>query len=107
MSVLISDPQHKKQRSDAHVEASEVYVAGLSKFVEEKDLRRLFSPVSRLNDDSSAAELWLRSTAHSSASTSPKERTTNVAALRFWSLKTLLRPLPRLCSMAPSSRNAK
>lgn len=47
MSVLISDPEHKKQRSDANAEACEVYVAGLSKFVEEKDLRRLFSPVGR------------------------------------------------------------
>ena len=46
LSVLMSDPARKKQRSDANLEQREVYITGLSKFVAEKDLRRLFGEVS-------------------------------------------------------------
>ncbi|KAG7527949.1 hypothetical protein FFLO_06491 [Filobasidium floriforme] len=42
LSVLISDPEKKKQRSDANSDQREVYITGLSRFVAEKDLRRLF-----------------------------------------------------------------
>lgn len=44
--MLISEPERKKPRSDANAESREVYITGLSKFVAEKDIRRLFGPVS-------------------------------------------------------------
>lgn len=43
--VYISDPGKKKGRTDAGVNDRELYIAGLSKFVKEIDLRRLFEPV--------------------------------------------------------------
>jgi RNA recognition motif-containing protein len=56
LSVLISDPEKKKQRSDANSDQREVYITGLSRFVAEKDLRRLFGDVShndRIHGDAS------------------------------------------------------
>lgn len=45
ISVLISDPERKKERSDAHADARELYVNQLSKFMNEQDMERVFSPV--------------------------------------------------------------
>ena len=45
MNVFISDPERRKERSDANADAREIYVAGLSKFVTEKDLEKLFKTV--------------------------------------------------------------
>jgi hypothetical protein len=45
LSVLISDPEHKKERTDAHANEKEVYVTQLSRFAAEKDLEKLFSQV--------------------------------------------------------------
>ncbi|KAL5519977.1 hypothetical protein ACEPAG_1637 [Sanghuangporus baumii] len=42
MNVYVSDPERKKERTDAGANDREVYVAGLSKFVTEKDLEKLF-----------------------------------------------------------------
>ncbi|KAL5482584.1 PRP24 [Sanghuangporus weigelae] len=42
MNVYVSDPERKKGRTDAGANDREVYVAGLSKFVTEKDLEKLF-----------------------------------------------------------------
>ncbi len=47
LSVLISEPERKKERTDAHANDREVYVSQLSRFAVEIDLERLFSPVSR------------------------------------------------------------
>ncbi|KAJ9113953.1 hypothetical protein QFC19_000149 [Naganishia cerealis] len=44
VSVLISDPDRKKQRSDANADARELYVSQLSKFMNEQDMDRVFSP---------------------------------------------------------------
>jgi hypothetical protein len=49
LTVLISDPERKKKRTDANSELREVYVTGLSRFVAEKDVRRVFEPVSVRN----------------------------------------------------------
>ncbi|TFY81135.1 hypothetical protein EWM64_g2871 [Hericium alpestre] len=43
LSVLISNPVRKKERSDADADAKEVYVAGLSKFATKEDLQKLFN----------------------------------------------------------------
>ena len=40
MSVLISNPERKKERTDANANDKEIYVAGLSKFVTKADLHR-------------------------------------------------------------------
>ena len=45
ISVLISDPGRKKERSDAHADARELYVNGLSKFMTDQDMDKAFSPV--------------------------------------------------------------
>lgn len=45
ISVLISDPERKKERSDAHADARELYVNQLSKFMNDQDMERVFSPV--------------------------------------------------------------
>ncbi|THH19088.1 hypothetical protein EW146_g2006 [Bondarzewia mesenterica] len=42
LSVYISNPQRKKERTDVDANAREVYVAGLSKFASKKDLEKLF-----------------------------------------------------------------
>lgn len=46
MSVFISNPERKKERTDAGANDKEVYVAGLSKFATKADLERLFKTVS-------------------------------------------------------------
>ncbi|KAH9035591.1 hypothetical protein EDB84DRAFT_1485100 [Lactarius hengduanensis] len=42
LNVYISNPERRKERTDADADAREVYVAGLSKFVTKDDLARLF-----------------------------------------------------------------
>ncbi|KAG9040601.1 Splicing factor [Tulasnella sp. UAMH 9824] len=42
MNVYISNPQRKKERTDANVEQREVYVAGLAKSTTQKELEELF-----------------------------------------------------------------
>jgi hypothetical protein len=50
MSVLISDPERKKERTDASANEKEIYVAGLSKFTTKEDLMKLFQTVSLMFD---------------------------------------------------------
>ena len=50
MSVLISDPERKKERTDADANEKEIYVAGLSKFTTNEDLMKLFKTVSLIFD---------------------------------------------------------
>lgn len=45
LNVFISNPERKKERTDADANDREVYVAGLSKFVTRVDLERLFETV--------------------------------------------------------------
>ncbi len=45
LNVLLSDPDHKRERTDANADARELFIASLSKFVTEQDLRKLFAPV--------------------------------------------------------------
>lgn len=45
MSVLISDPQRKKERTDVTNNQKEIYVAGLARSVTDEDVRKLFAPV--------------------------------------------------------------
>lgn len=44
-NVYISDPERRKERTDANANNKEIYVAGLSKFVTIKDLEKLFKTV--------------------------------------------------------------
>ena len=46
MSVFISNPERKKDRTDADANDREVYVAGLSKFATRTELEELFKTVS-------------------------------------------------------------
>lgn len=48
LNVFISNPERKKERTDAGANDREVYVAGLSKFVTKDDLEKLFKTVSQL-----------------------------------------------------------
>ena len=48
MSVYISNPERKKERTDSDANDREIYVAGLSKFVIKQDLITLFKTVSRI-----------------------------------------------------------
>lgn len=45
LKVYISNPERRKERTDADANAREVYVAGLSKFVTKDDLSKLFQAV--------------------------------------------------------------
>ena len=45
LNVYISNPERRKERTDADADAREVYVAGLSKFVTKDDLAKLFRTV--------------------------------------------------------------
>jgi squamous cell carcinoma antigen recognized by T-cells 3 len=45
LSVAISDPERKKERTDVGADQREVYVAGLSRFVTKEDLEALFGKV--------------------------------------------------------------
>ena len=47
LNVFISNPERKKERTDADANDREVYVAGLSKFVTKGDLEKLFKTVSQ------------------------------------------------------------
>ncbi|QRV76405.1 RNA recognition motif protein [Ceratobasidium sp. AG-Ba] len=42
MSVYISNPERKKERTDAGADQREIYIAGLSKFSTKEDLQQLF-----------------------------------------------------------------
>jgi len=46
LNVYISNPERKKERTDANANAREVYVAGLSRFATKEDLEKLFRTVS-------------------------------------------------------------
>lgn len=46
LNVYISNPERRKERTDADANAREVYVSGLSKFAEKSDLERVFKAVS-------------------------------------------------------------
>ena len=46
MSVYISNPERKKERTDSDANDREVYVAGLSKLVTKEDLENVFKTVS-------------------------------------------------------------
>ena len=48
LNVYISNPERRKERTDADANAREVYVAGLSKFVTKDDLTKLFRTVCSL-----------------------------------------------------------
>lgn len=48
LNVFISNPERKKERTDADANDREVYVAGLSKFVTKEDLEKLFRTVSQI-----------------------------------------------------------
>lgn len=45
LNVFISNPERKKERTDADANDREVYVAGLSRFVTKEDLEKLFKTV--------------------------------------------------------------
>lgn len=45
LTVLISDPERRKERTDSDANDREVYIAGLSKFVTKEDLEKLFKTV--------------------------------------------------------------
>ena len=45
LQVAISDPTVRKGRTDTDANQKELYVAGLSKFVKEFEIKRLFEPV--------------------------------------------------------------
>ena len=45
LNVYISNPERKKERTDADANDREIYVAGLSKFVTKEDLETLFKTV--------------------------------------------------------------
>lgn len=50
LSVAISNPARKKERTDAKLSAKEVVVTQMSKFVDRKDLERLFQPFGEIKD---------------------------------------------------------
>ncbi|KAG1745853.1 uncharacterized protein EDB91DRAFT_1119017 [Suillus paluster] len=50
ISVLISNPERKKERTDADANERELYVAGLSKFTTKEDLRKVFETYGPLKD---------------------------------------------------------
>jgi hypothetical protein len=45
LNVFISNPERKKERTDADANAKEIYVAGLSKFATKEDLEIVFKTV--------------------------------------------------------------
>lgn len=46
LTVYISNPERRKERTDAGTSDREICIRGLSKFVTEADLNKLFKPVS-------------------------------------------------------------
>ncbi|KAI8449375.1 hypothetical protein BY996DRAFT_6432850 [Phakopsora pachyrhizi] len=61
MSVLISNPARKQSRTDVGANDRELYITCLSKFVQENDLRKLFSPFGEIT----GVRLMLDSAGHS------------------------------------------
>ena len=49
MTVYISNPERKKERTDAGTSDREICIRGLSKFVTEADLSKLFAQVSSVD----------------------------------------------------------
>jgi hypothetical protein len=47
LSVAISNPERRKERTDQDANEREIYVAGLSKFTTKVDLEKLFATVSK------------------------------------------------------------
>ena len=45
LSVYISNPERKKERTDQDAQERELYVAGLSKFTTKQDLEKVFKTV--------------------------------------------------------------
>lgn len=45
LNVFVSNPERKKERTDAGANDREIYVAGLSKFTTKADLEKLFKTV--------------------------------------------------------------
>ncbi|TFK52241.1 hypothetical protein OE88DRAFT_1657387 [Heliocybe sulcata] len=50
LNVYISNPERKKDRTDADADAREVYVAGLSKFTTKEDLEKIFKTYGAVKD---------------------------------------------------------
>ncbi|EIN12540.1 hypothetical protein PUNSTDRAFT_81810 [Punctularia strigosozonata HHB-11173 SS5] len=50
LSVLISNPERRKERTDANADDREIYVAGLSKFATKADLEKIFKTYGTLKD---------------------------------------------------------
>ena len=48
LSVLVSNPERRKERTDVGADDREVYVAGLSKSVTKGELQKIFETVSTL-----------------------------------------------------------
>lgn len=55
MSVLLSNPERKKERTDQDANEREIYVAGLSRFTTQIDLEKLFKTVGDLRTNSMMA----------------------------------------------------
>lgn len=49
LSVYISNPERRKERTDANANSKEVYIAGLSKFTTKEDLDKRFKAVSKVS----------------------------------------------------------
>ncbi|BGP27978.1 Splicing factor [Rhodotorula toruloides] len=50
LSVFVSDPSRKKNRTDANANSRELYIANLAKSVKDADLRKLFEPYGAIKD---------------------------------------------------------
>ncbi|BGP66332.1 Splicing factor [Rhodotorula toruloides] len=50
LSVFVSDPSRKKNRTDANANSRELYIANLAKSVKDVDLRKLFEPYGAIKD---------------------------------------------------------
>ena len=48
LSVFISNPERRKERTDTGADEREIYVAGISKFVTKEELADLFKTVSNM-----------------------------------------------------------
>ncbi|KII83027.1 hypothetical protein PLICRDRAFT_180796 [Plicaturopsis crispa FD-325 SS-3] len=57
MNVYVSNPERRKERSDADANEREIYVAGLSKFTTKPDLERLFKTYGAVKEVRMATEL--------------------------------------------------
>ncbi|KAL4250529.1 hypothetical protein ABKN59_002266 [Abortiporus biennis] len=50
MSVFLSNPERRKERTDVDANDKEIYVAGVSKFATKEELRKLFSTYGKVKD---------------------------------------------------------